>query len=68
MAEFCLECFNQLNGTAYTEDEAELEVGLCEGCGEVKPVVVQVGRPTLLWWCRNFLDAILWHLVWKHRR
>lgn len=40
MAEFCLDCYNELHGTHYTEQEVELEEDLCEGCGQIKPVVV----------------------------
>jgi len=47
MAEFCLDCYNKLNDTRYSEKQVELEVDLCEGCGEWKPVVVWIGRPTV---------------------
>lgn len=40
MAEFCLECFNKLNGTNYSKEDVILSTDLCEGCGEVKPCVV----------------------------
>ena len=46
MAEFCLDCWNKLNGTHYTPDQVWLEEDLCEGCGQWKPVVAamrQVG-------------------------
>lgn len=49
MAEFCLECYNKLNGTNYTEDEVITEEDLCEGCGEIKPCVDGFCR-------RSFLD------------
>ena len=41
MAEFCLDCWNELNGTCDTEDDWVLstELDLCEGCGEYKHVV-----------------------------
>lgn len=42
MAEFCLECWNELNGTdkpkSYYILSEELE--LCEGCGEWKNVII----------------------------
>jgi len=51
MAEFCLDCFNEMNvrrydGRPYSEDEVTLswDLDLCEGCGEWKPVVVSL-RP-----------------------
>ena len=42
MAEFCLECWNKLNGTEATETDYVLsgDLDLCEGCGEYKRVVV----------------------------
>lgn len=44
MAEFCLHCFNELNGTKYQPKEVWLEEGLCEGCGEWKLCVMDL-RP-----------------------
>lgn len=42
MAEFCLDCFNKLHDTDYTEREVWLEVDFCEGCAEWKPCVMQL--------------------------
>ena len=42
MAEFCLECFNQLNETKLTEKEVVLQEDLCEGCGLIKPCVISI--------------------------
>lgn len=52
MAEFCLECWNRLNHSDYTERDYILseDLDLCEGCASFKPVV--------LYW-RSFLSAIL---------
>ena len=47
MAEFCLKCFNELEGTNYTEAEVWVdysELDICEGCGELRPCVVDL-RP-----------------------
>ena len=44
MAEFCLDCFNRLNGTDYQESEVWTEPDLCEGCGKIKPCIVEL-RP-----------------------
>ena len=43
MAEFCLDCWNKLNGTEDTEKEYVLsgELDLCEECGEWKRVIVR---------------------------
>ena len=42
MAEFCLDCYNKLNGTNYRECDVTLDedLDLCEGCGEWKPCVI----------------------------
>lgn len=49
MAEFCLECFNKINGTEYTKSEVWLEPDLCEECGEIKPCVMELSpKPILL--------------------
>jgi len=41
MAEFCLKCFNRMNGYKLTEKDVRLsdEYDLCEGCGKMKRVV-----------------------------
>lgn len=41
MAEFCLGCFNRLNRSRLTEQDAVLsrEEELCEGCGRICRVV-----------------------------
>lgn len=43
MAEFCLDCWNKLNGTQDTQREWLLseELDLCEGCGQWKHVIVK---------------------------
>ena len=45
MAEFCLDCWNRMNNTNYTEADVTLEEDLCEGCGEVKPCIVALEPP-----------------------
>ena len=42
MAEFCLECWNRINGTKDSGRKYMLskELDLCEGCGEWKPVII----------------------------
>ncbi|MGN1008494.1 MAG: hypothetical protein ACI4PV_06070 [Butyricicoccus sp.] len=51
MAEFCLECWNMLNDTKYTERELVLShfPDLCEGCGQYKKVVVRERRLKFLY-------------------
>lgn len=50
MAEFCLDCWNELNGCNSREGDVTLSFGLdfCEGCGEWKPVVISL-RPEPFW-------------------
>lgn len=42
MAEFCLDCWNRLNHTSYTERDFILseELELCEGCAKFKPIIL----------------------------
>ena len=44
MAEFCLKCFNEMNGTKYKANEVWLEEDFCEGCADWQPCVVDL-RP-----------------------
>ena len=53
MAEFCLDCFNELEETSYSPKDVRLSLmrELCEGCGEPRRVVVGLKRrsPISLW-------------------
>ena len=42
MAEFCLNCWNRINETDDNEKEYIIskDLALCEGCGELKPVII----------------------------
>lgn len=42
MAEFCLKHFNELFNRNLTKKDVILELDLCEGCGEIKPCVVDI--------------------------
>lgn len=42
MAEFCLDCFNRIEGTHYKEKDVTMEMDFCEGCGEIKPCVIRL--------------------------
>ncbi len=48
MAEFCLSCFNKMfkdrNKRELTEKEVRLENDLCEGCGQIKPCVMEIRK------------------------
>lgn len=43
MAEFCVKCWNELNGTKNSESDFILseDLDLCEGCGELKNVIIK---------------------------
>lgn len=45
MAEFCLDCFNRINGTNRSADSVILEDDFCEGCGTCKPCVIGLKSP-----------------------
>lgn len=59
MAEFCLDCWNKLNKTNFTEREYVLsrELDLCEGCGQWKPVIINVRRFPALYEIRTSLRS-----------
>ena len=44
MVGFCVDCFNRMNEMDYPPKKYELSdnLGLCEGCGELKPVVTGI--------------------------
>ena len=65
MAEFCLDCYNRLYEKNYREDQVELELGLCEGCGEWKTVVAWVGRPSVL---RRLAGTLGWYAIRLRRK
>ena len=47
MSEICFECFNKSNDYKYTPKDFIIskELGLCEDCGEYKPVIITFRRP-----------------------
>ncbi len=53
MAEFCLKCLNEMDGSHITEAEVILDDDLCEGCGKIVPCVVRYRTP---------LERFLWEL------
>lgn len=54
MAEFCLDCFNRMNGTHYKEKQVWLDEYLCEGCAEWKPCVMQLYPKPIVYRIVNF--------------
>ncbi len=64
MAEFCLECFHQLNGTHYTKADVIQDFDLCENCGEYKKCVVNLRghdpMNVLIRFCINLISSTDW--------
>lgn len=53
MAEFCVDCWNKINGSNYSENEVQTSecLDLCEGCGEYKNVIIEIKeRKTIFDW------------------
>ena len=52
MAEFCVDCWNELNGTHDPKETFVLsrDLELCEGCGEWKHTIVTYHIRCFLWW------------------
>lgn len=42
MADYCLKCFNEMNGTHYKRYHVVEEYGICEGCASYRNVVVDL--------------------------
>ncbi len=57
MAEICLDCMNELDGTQLTEADVILEEDFCEECEQFAPCVMRYRTPP---------EKILWKLF--HRR
>ena len=60
MAEFCLECWNKLNGTNDNERKYIIskDLDLCEECGEWKPVIVMERKKFYLRKFRYFIFCL----------
>lgn len=58
MAEFCLKCFNELNGTNYQVSEVWLEEDFCEGCAGWRQCVVALRPKPLLWRLVDFVCSL----------
>ncbi len=46
MAEFCLNCWNKINDINLSEKDVIIskDLDLCEGCAELKPVIIRYKR------------------------
>ena len=55
MAEFCLKCFNKVNGTDFTSAQVWLKRDYCESCGDWKLCVIALRPKPLLW---RLVDAV----------
>jgi len=59
MAEFCLKCMNEMDGTHLTEADVILDFDLCEGCGKVMPCVIRY---------RMWPEKVVWSIQEHMRR
>ncbi|MGM9605121.1 MAG: hypothetical protein ACI3XG_08640 [Faecousia sp.] len=50
MAEFCLDCWNKINGVNDPPGKYVLsrELDICEECGEWKPVIIRIKRSVII--------------------
>lgn len=72
MAEFCLKCWNKINGTNYSKRKYIIskEVCLCEECQELTNVIVVERKFYYLYKCRfiifpfKIIYKILW-FIWR---
>ncbi len=60
MAEFCLECWNEINGVEDSERKYIIskDLDLCEGCGEWKPVIIMERKAYYIHKFRYFILPI----------
>lgn len=64
MAEFCLKCFNELNGTHYKPNQVWLEEDFCEGCADWRPCIVLLRPKPLL----RRLTVYFSHVLAEHKQ
>lgn len=59
MAEFCLECFNELNDTHFTKEDVIEAFDFCECCAEYKKCIVKFrGHSPLSKLIRSSINAV----------
>ena len=78
MAEFCVDCWNRLNGTDDKPEKYILSrrLDLCEGCGEYKHVIItergmffkRIKRNFKFWMCVAGRCLILPYLYYRYKK
>lgn len=60
MAEFCVDCWNELNDSNNSEKDFILSehLDLCEGCGELKNVIISEREFTFSALIKDFISFI----------
>ena len=68
MAEFCLECWNKINEMECDERKYIIskDLGLCEGCGKLKPVIIMERKAYYIHKFRYFILPIrIIYFIWR---
>lgn len=69
MAEFCLDCWNEINKTNVDEKKYIIskDLDLCEGCGEWKPVIIMERKAYYIHKFRYFILPlrVICIFIWK---
>lgn len=72
MAEFCLECWNKINERKDNERKYIIskDLGLCEGCGELKPVIIMERKAYYIHKFRYFIWRLMLlpYLIFKYNK
>lgn len=60
MAEFCLDCWNRINETNHGKDRYIIseDLDLCEGCGEMKHIIIMKNDWTFMQLFKSFFGHI----------
>lgn len=72
MAEFCLDCWNRMNGTE--DDETKYifseDLDLCEGCGRWKYVIIMERKAHYMYKSKCFMKRLIMFLclIFKYRK
>jgi hypothetical protein len=65
MAEFCVKCYNEMNGEEKTEEEFIIsdDLDLCEGCAEYKHVIICEKRECVLGFILWIINTVRYFIL-----